>query len=882
MKRLLEYGSKFRILKGGKISLVSFVLLGTSTLLNAAPSGGVVTSGNATINQSGTVTNINQTTNKATINWNTFNVASNEVVNFNQPNKSSIALNRVIGNEKSVINGAINANGQVWLLNSSGVLFGKNASINTASLLATTSKLSDDDFNLGNYNLKNDSSESVVNLGTINISNEGYAVLTGKEVSNEGSITVVRGKVHLAGANDVSINLNENSLVNLKVDKGVLDALVKNSGSIKADGGEIYLTTNAVDELLKGVVNNTGHIEAQTLDDITGHIELFAHGGTIQTGGTIKAEDGFVETSGKYYDFLGADIKAGQWLIDPVNVTIDSSLSTAIEGALATGNVTITTDGGNTPDTSSGESGTDGNIYVNSAISWSANNTLTLDAYNDIFVNENITHTGSSLGGIIFLYGQGSANGGSSTYNIGSGKSVIADSIQWRKGSDLNSYRYAIVDNDIFIGTKYIELGMSYGNGGKFGSFRKPSLFFGRQSSSGIGMIGDADGFGVGDDLRIDYFLPGTPAEQFTVAYGDSYETNGKNFATDASGYELLGLNADNKLEMKLTTTLNSTLKIEQTFDLGLEDKYFNNNVVLTNEGSSAISNATFIRSFDPDNTVDMGGNYTTINTIEKLISSGDSSTVITAQSLTEDPYETLTGNQAKILYYTTSSDAKIGYGAQFFSGNPYNVESMITTANSLSKGDTNSDDEGIGIIFKYNSLAASESKLFSFFTSLDNRPLSDILNDLDSNANISTSKTPSGTKVPESVLTPIMNNIRTNVQLPKVEPIVAQPKINTISGKSFGLGKDSSVQLVSIAKEGEKLTPVTMEEVDKLMSEKQGKTSNNNNKKTNDVKLQSRVQLSERNSMFQLVNGGVKLPEGVTQEFYVLQKNSTKEEDNK
>jgi len=133
----------------------------------------------------------------------------------------------------------------------------------------------------------------------------------------------------------------------------VLDSLVENKGAVYADGGEIYLTTNAVDELLKGVVNNTGIIEANSLDGITGHVELFAHGGEAKIGGTITALDGFVETSGKEFTFNDATIKAGEWLIDPVNVTIDEGLATAIEGQLENGRATITTDGGNTPDTSS-------------------------------------------------------------------------------------------------------------------------------------------------------------------------------------------------------------------------------------------------------------------------------------------------------------------------------------------------------------------------------------------------------------------------------------------------------------------------------------------------------------------------------------------------
>ncbi|NQY93739.1 MAG: filamentous hemagglutinin N-terminal domain-containing protein, partial [Campylobacteraceae bacterium] len=299
------------------------------------------------------------------------------------------------GNERSIINGALNANGQVWLLNSNGILFGKNARVNTAGILATTKNLSDDDFNSGNYIFKGNSHESVINLGEIDITDSGYAALLASNVSNEGTIKAVRGKVHLVGAEEVSISLNGNSLVELIVKKGVLDAIVENKGAVYTKGGEIYLTTNAVDELLKGVVNNTGIVEAQSFDDIAGKIELFAHGGEVQVGGNLKAEGGFIETSGKEFTFKNANIQAGEWLIDPVNVTIDSSLATAIETALGSGDVTITTDASNTPDTSSGESGTDGDITINSDITWNTNK-LTLTAANDINVYATLDLSGGT------------------------------------------------------------------------------------------------------------------------------------------------------------------------------------------------------------------------------------------------------------------------------------------------------------------------------------------------------------------------------------------------------------------------------------------------------------------------------------------------------
>ena len=188
LKRTFDYSSRFRILKGGKISLVVSALLGSVVIASAAPSGGTVTSGIANISQSGNVTNINQSTQKASINWNNFSIASNETVNFNQSNVNSVTLNRVIDNEKSIIDGALNANGQVWILNSNGILFNKSAKINTAGLLATTAQLSDKDFQAGNYKFSGDSSASVVNMGTIESSDSGYVALLANSVQNDGTI----------------------------------------------------------------------------------------------------------------------------------------------------------------------------------------------------------------------------------------------------------------------------------------------------------------------------------------------------------------------------------------------------------------------------------------------------------------------------------------------------------------------------------------------------------------------------------------------------------------------------------------------------------------------------------------------------------------------
>ena len=88
---------------------------------------------------------IRQATDQAILNWQTFNIGASASVNFIQPSASSIALNRVLGSDPSAIYGQLTANGQVFLVNPSGVLFGPGARVDVAGLVASTLAIRDAD-----------------------------------------------------------------------------------------------------------------------------------------------------------------------------------------------------------------------------------------------------------------------------------------------------------------------------------------------------------------------------------------------------------------------------------------------------------------------------------------------------------------------------------------------------------------------------------------------------------------------------------------------------------------------------------------------------------------------------------------------------------------
>lgn len=110
-------------------------------------SGAWVTSGGARARIEGRVLDIQQQTERAILNWRSFNIGRDNTVNFDQPSSTAIALNRIFQNDPSRILGALTADGQVFLVNQNGIVFGEGARVNTNTLVASTLDIADDIFN---------------------------------------------------------------------------------------------------------------------------------------------------------------------------------------------------------------------------------------------------------------------------------------------------------------------------------------------------------------------------------------------------------------------------------------------------------------------------------------------------------------------------------------------------------------------------------------------------------------------------------------------------------------------------------------------------------------------------------------------------------------
>lgn len=486
---------------------------------HAGPDGGVVTGGSALIQTTGTTTVIQQSSDRAIIRWNSFDVDAPEQVKFQQPSSSSITVNRIRDTKASQVNGKISANGNVVLINPNGIVFGESAVVDVGGLVATTSDLEDDNAFMAGGAVKftkpGNADAKIINKGTMTIREAGLAGLVAPHVENQGMIEAKMGRVQLASGDIHTIDFAGDGLIKLEVSDDVIGQSVTNSGTIDAEGGRVLVTAAQARGVVDALITNTGTIRANTRHTHKGAVRVEAAKGTVRNNGILQAsgddlgesggditvladqvfineaalvdvsgdleggqiriggdyqgsgslptsdylyvgsnvmlnarsrsqgkagtiilwsddttrfyghadaggDDGLIEVSGKrYLDFSGTtnllsdDGEHGLLLLDPTNITITTLANANVSGsspytptaddvtsylnaatlqaALASGNVIVQTRAtGAQP----------GNITVDAALTWASGNTLTLDAHNQIVINQTISgHNLSMISG---------------------------------------------------------------------------------------------------------------------------------------------------------------------------------------------------------------------------------------------------------------------------------------------------------------------------------------------------------------------------------------------------------------------------------------------------------------------------------------------------
>lgn len=234
---------------------------------------------------------INQTQSRALLSWNTFNVGRDTTLTFNQQgNKDWVVVNRVVGGinpatglldptrgpAPSQILGSIKADGTVYILNRSGVLFGATSQVNLNALVASS-------LELGSATIQTSSTTTrPLSLAERNNAYLQNGILTG---AVSGIVAGIAGETH--GSVDVAAGGRINSTGGFVI---LAAPKVTSAGELKtAPGGQISLEAgNQVD-----AYSSTG-APGSTDPYVRGLVLTSVGGGSVDVSGSIDAPTGYI------------------------------------------------------------------------------------------------------------------------------------------------------------------------------------------------------------------------------------------------------------------------------------------------------------------------------------------------------------------------------------------------------------------------------------------------------------------------------------------------------------------------------------------------------------------------------------------------------------
>jgi filamentous hemagglutinin family protein len=273
---------------------------------------------------------------QAILEWHSFSIEEGETTRFVMPDHNSSVLNRVKGGDLSRILGSLESNGQVYLINPKGILVGEGAVVDTASFIASSFDILNEDFLKGNNIFCQGVDGSVINLGSITAS-DGAVRLIGNEVKLEGTIVALKteernGRTFLLGG---AVHLHGNE-VSLGQTAYVRASGVDGGGSVVIGGDHQDPDPESFNALIVNI-DKEARIEADALlNGDGGYVSIWAdvnsfYGTIFVRGGALSGNGGFAEVCSKgllgYYGLtntLAPCGTKGTLLLDPSTITISA------------------------------------------------------------------------------------------------------------------------------------------------------------------------------------------------------------------------------------------------------------------------------------------------------------------------------------------------------------------------------------------------------------------------------------------------------------------------------------------------------------------------------------------------------------------------------
>jgi filamentous hemagglutinin family protein len=327
-----------------RLAFLYSLLAGANAYAN--PQGMTVVSGSASTAQHGNVLQIT-TSQNATLQWNSFNIAPGQTTVFHQPSATSIVIDEVNSVNPSTIFGSLRANGIVVLENRSGFYFGPNALVKAGGLVVTTAAVTPWASG-GSAGWSFDGppvAAPIVNYGLLETASGGSLFLISKQIENHGTIAAPGGTAALAAGQEVLLSERPNGL-SLAVPVQLPAGSVDNQGRIVADAGQVLLQAQTV--------NNSGLIQANSMREKNGVIELYASDDVqLQGSSVIQANGGsdgtsqggniVIKSGGAYSDAAGSTISVAGGALGGNGGSVEisapslSAVNSTIDGHAAAG-----------------------------------------------------------------------------------------------------------------------------------------------------------------------------------------------------------------------------------------------------------------------------------------------------------------------------------------------------------------------------------------------------------------------------------------------------------------------------------------------------------------------------------------------------------------
>jgi len=309
------------------LALAAWSLISPSAGAAPLPVGGDVKLGDAfigSVDDGPSQLTITQASDRAVIEWAGFDIAEDHMVVFRQ-NPNAAVLNIVTGASPSWLDGTLQADGSVYLINPYGITITATGVIDTggafaaATLRAANAAAFYDGAHLLEFAAQpGDPPAAVVNEGLITAQD---VLLLGSRVVNAGTITANLGRVALGSASRATLDLTGEGFLQvlLPAEAPGYDPLLTNTGTISADGGLVQLKAATVYQAFREAINMPGEVDARSATGREGKI-IFdgGPGGLVKVDGAVDASPqpsggpgGFVDIAGSTVDMYFPNMRLG-------------------------------------------------------------------------------------------------------------------------------------------------------------------------------------------------------------------------------------------------------------------------------------------------------------------------------------------------------------------------------------------------------------------------------------------------------------------------------------------------------------------------------------------------------------------------------------------